>query len=90
MWPIRAREWVMSGWQWLDNGAQMSVTGFLSTGSRDGGWEVGQTRGFQPNSLISFSFSFTFSVLFSLFIFEFQISNSNFCGKFILRSNMKF
>jgi hypothetical protein len=43
------------------------------------GWFLAQSR------FLSFFLFFFFSVLFFLFIFEFPISNSNVCGKFVLK-----
>ena len=65
---------VMSGWQWLDDGAQMAVTEFLSTGPRGVGIgdgpraETVQARG------TSLLFFFNFSLLlFLLFPIQFPL-----------------
>jgi hypothetical protein len=66
---------VMSGWQWLDDGAQMAVTEFLSTGPRGVGIgdgpraETAQARG---TSLLFFFFNFSL-LLFLLFPIQFPL-----------------
>jgi hypothetical protein len=68
-------------------GGVFSVGGFARKLRLNGSAsQIQPTRQFFSFSL----FFFLFDVLFFPFIFEFPILNSNFCGKFVLRSNMQF
>jgi hypothetical protein len=83
---------VMSGWQWLDDGAQMAVTEFLSTGPRGVGIgdgpraETVQARGTSLLFFLIFHFSFFF---FSQFNFHFKFKFPS-CVEFNPKSKVQF